>query len=381
MSNKRVPVLSPDSKPLMPTKASRARRWLEKGEAKIVSNDLGIFQIQLLSEPSGRELQDISIGIDPGSSFTGIAVQSQHETLVGLNLNLPRKEVSKRLAERAVLRRTRRGRRIKTSIPFHFRNHRQKRFDNRRQSKIAPSILASKQLELRVIKELFAIYPISHVYVEMLNKSDSPAFTRAAQGQNWLVLRLKQFTNVELAKGYETSNTRQYLGLAKSKNKAEQSPAAHANDAVSLAARHFIQYQVSRLTNSADWEGFVNVTEFDFLMVSRLGNRPRKMHDLTINKSGRRDSYGGFESTHPYRNGDKVEYHTKKLHLVGIISACDLYQMFPKRQRLKQGISAKNTRLISRSCNLLVNHIRRTAFPPVTKLSTAMVRVSTQKTR
>lgn len=380
MSNKRVAVLSLEGQPLMPTKASRARRWLLEGKAKVVHNDLSIFQIQL-TQSSGKKLQDIAIGVDPGSSFTGLAVQSKHETLVGLNLNLPRKEVSKRMSERAVLRRTRRGRRIKCSLPFKLRNHRQKRFDNRRQSKIAPSILASKQLELRVIKELFAIYPITHAYVEMLNRSDSPAFTRAAQGQNWLVCQLAEFTDVNLVSGFETSNTRIHLGLAKSKNKAEQSPDAHANDGVSLAARHFIKYTVSHLTNSSSWDGFVKVTAFDFLMVSRLGNRPRKMHDLTINKGGRRDSYGGFESTHPYRNGDKVEYRTKKLHLVGIVSACDLYQMFPKRQRLKQGITAKNTRLISRNCNLLVNHTRRTAFPPVTKLGTAMVRVSTQKIR
>lgn len=379
MSNKRVPVLSPDGQPLMPTKASRARRWLEQGKVKIVPNDFGIFQIQLVNEPSGRNLQDIALGVDSGSSFTGVAVQSKHETLVGLNLNLPRKEVSKRMGERAVLRRTRRGRRIKQKLAFKLRNHRQKRFDNRRQSKIPPSILAAKQLELRVIKELFAIYPISRVYMEMLSKSDSPAFTRAAQGQNWLVCQLAEFTQVNLVSGFETSNTRQYLGLAKSKNKAEQSPDAHANDGVSLAARHFIRYTVSNLTNSGFWEGFVNVTSFDFLVVSRLGNRPRKMHDLTVNKGGRRDSYGGFESTHSYRNGDKVEYRTKKLHLVGIVSACDLYQMFPKRQRLKQGITPKNTRLISRSCNLLVNNLTRTAFPPDTKLSTAMVRVSTQK--
>ncbi len=357
MLNKRVPVLSPDGQPLMPTKASRARRWLDEGKAKIVQNDLGIFQIQLAIEPSGKDLQDITIGVDPGSSYTGIAVQSRQETLVGLNLKLPRKEVSKRMSERAVLRRTRRGRRIKRSLPFKLRNHRQKRFDNRRQSKIAPSILASKQLELRVIKELLAIYPISHAYVEMLSKSDSPAFTRAAQGQNWLVSKLAKFVSVNLVSGFETSNTRKYLGLAKSKNKSEQSPAAHVNDGISLSARHFIKYTVSNLTNSADWLGEIKVTDFNFLMVSRLGNRPRKMHDLTINKGGRRDSYGGFESTHLYRNGDKVEYRTKKLHLVGIVSACDLYHMFPKRQRLKQGITAKNTRLISRSCNLLVHHI------------------------
>lgn len=29
----KVPVLSPDSKPLMPTKASRARRWMRNGLA------------------------------------------------------------------------------------------------------------------------------------------------------------------------------------------------------------------------------------------------------------------------------------------------------------------------------------------------------------
>lgn len=357
MLNKRVPVLSLEGQPLMPTKASRARRWIEQGKAKVVHNDLGIFQIQL-TQSSSSHLQDIALGVDPGSSFTGLAVQSKHETLVGLNLNLPRKEVSKRMSERAILRRTRRGRRIKRNLTFKLRNHRQKRFSNRRQSKIPPSILASKQLELRVIKELFAIYPITHAYVEMLNKSDSPAFTRAAQGQNWLVSALNQFTDIELVKGYETSNTRQYLGLAKSKNKAEQSPNAHANDGVSLAARHFIRYAVSNLTNSADWIGELKITNFDFLMVSRLGKRPRKMHDLTIKKGGRRDSYGGFNSTHPYKNGDKVEYHTKKLHLVGIVSACDLYQMFPKRQRLKQGITAKNTRLISRNCNLVVNYIK-----------------------
>ena len=100
-----------------------------------------------------------------------------------------------------------------------LRNHRQKRFDNRRQSKIAPSILAGKQLELRVIKELLAIFSITHFYVEILNKSDSPAFTRAAQGQNWLALKLKPLLIVELVRGYETFNTRHQLGLADIKTK------------------------------------------------------------------------------------------------------------------------------------------------------------------
>ena len=71
MLNKRVPVLNPDRTPAMPTKASRARRWIKEGLAKVVHNDLRVFCVQLVEEPTGRKTQDISLGIDPGSCFTG----------------------------------------------------------------------------------------------------------------------------------------------------------------------------------------------------------------------------------------------------------------------------------------------------------------------
>lgn len=71
VGNIRVPVLSPDGKPLMPTKSSRARKWLRDGEAKVVKNDLNIFQIQLINEPSGRNKQDIVLTDDPGSRYSG----------------------------------------------------------------------------------------------------------------------------------------------------------------------------------------------------------------------------------------------------------------------------------------------------------------------
>lgn len=348
----------------MPTTASRARRWLRDQKAKIFPNDLGIFAVQLLDPPSGYNTQSIACGIDPGSDFTGIAVQSEHETLQGLNLNLPRKQVSKRMVERAVLRRTRRGRRIKRSLPFKLRNHRSKRFDNRRQSRLPPSIRANKQLELRVVRELEAIYPITHFYVEKLTKSDTPAFTRAAQGQTYLLEHLLGLGQVVLVEGWETSNTRQYLELPKSKNKGEQSPAAHVNDAIALASRLFIRYAPNTTGTQTGylWKGNVQVTNFDFATVERLPSRPRKMHDLTIQKGGKRDKYGGFQGTHSYNNGDVVQYKTKRLCFTGIVSANDLYQFFPKKKRLKQGITDTKSRLIKRSCNLLVNHIKRAAF-------------------
>ncbi len=342
----------------MPTTASRARRWIRDGKARIVPGDLNIFTVQLVNKPSGYSTQGISCGIDPGSCFTGLALQSRGETLIGLNLNLPRKQVQKRMAERAVLRRTRRGRRIKRNVPFKQRNHRQKRFDNRKQSKLPPSIRANKQLELRVISELLRLYPISQFYVERLTKSDTPSFTRAAQGQNYLIAELQKLASSVLVEGWETSNTRQYLGLVKSKNKAEQSPAAHVNDAIALASHHFIRYAPNTAISSQTgylWKGEIEITSFDFATVERLPSRPRKMHDITIKKGGKRDTYGGYNGTHSYRNGDVVQYKTQKSCFAGIISANDLYKFFPKKKRLKQGITDANSKLLKRNCNLLVN--------------------------
>lgn len=364
MLNKRVPVLSPNGTPLMPTTASRARRWIRNGKAKIIQNDLDVFCVQLVKEPSGYKTQDIAVGVDPGSNFTGVAVQSKRSTLIGLNLNLPKKQVQKRLVERAILRRTRRGRRIKRSLPFKLRNHRQKRFNNRRQSKLPLSIRANKQLELRVVNELCNLYPINIVYVERLTKSDSPGFTVAAQGQNYLIKELEKRFPVTLVQGYETKITREWLKLPKSKNKAEQSPAAHVTDAIAQAARHFIRYT----TNTTDsqtghqWKGILIVTPFTFGIVERLPSRPRKMHDLTIQKGGVRDTYGGFQGTHNFKNGDYCEYKTKHSTLKGHISANDLYQFFPTKKRLKQGVTNKNTRLLRYSNNLIVNIHRGDSF-------------------
>ena len=126
----RVPVLSPEGKPLMPTKQSRARRWLKSGKAKVVHNDLGIFTIQLVSEPSGTNTQPISVGVDPGKLYTGIGVQSAKTTLWMGHLQLPFESVKQRMEQRRMMRRGRRGRRINRKAPYTQRAHRQARFNS-----------------------------------------------------------------------------------------------------------------------------------------------------------------------------------------------------------------------------------------------------------
>ena len=162
----RVPVVNPDGSPAMPCKASRARRLVRDNRAIGKKNKLGIYYIQLIDEPSGRETQKISAGIDPGKYYSGIGVQSSKFTLFTAHLFLPFETVKKRMEQRRMMRRSRRGRRINRNLLFSLRAHRQKRFSNRRGNKLAPSIKANRLLEIRVITELAKIYPIASVVYE-----------------------------------------------------------------------------------------------------------------------------------------------------------------------------------------------------------------------
>ena len=58
-----VPVLDSNKVPLMPCSEKRAAKLMNKKQAKPYWQK-GIFCIMLLKEPSVREYQDVSLGID-----------------------------------------------------------------------------------------------------------------------------------------------------------------------------------------------------------------------------------------------------------------------------------------------------------------------------
>ncbi|MEQ9671521.1 RRXRR domain-containing protein [Coleofasciculus sp. G2-EDA-02] len=351
----RVPVLSPDGEPLMPAKASRVRRWLKSGKAKVVHNDLGIFQVQLTEKPSGRETQDIVAGIDPGKLFTGIAIQSRSATLFLAHLKLVFKTVTKRMTQRAMMRRGRRGRRINRKLPFNQRNHRQCRFDNRSRAKIPPSIRANKQLALRVIQELGKIYPFTDVVVEVIKARGDKGFSPAMVGQYWQIEQLEQAGyTVHTQEGWYTSTLRQYLGLPKSRNKASESPAAHAVDGICLAASRFMRYRQIK-GRSGTFLGEITVTPCQFAVISRPPICRRQLHLMIPGKGGKRRDYGGTVTRHGFRKGDYVKAVKAGITYYGYVSGDTKTQVSVSNANWKRlgQFTASKVQLLQRNTGLV----------------------------
>ena len=185
----RVPVINNEGYPLMPTKPSRARRWLISGKAIIWRNKLNVFAIQLTVD-ADYHTQSVVVGIDPGKLYTGIAIQSKKCTHWLGHLYLPFQKIKDRLEQRRMMRRGRRGRRINRNIPYSQRAHRQARFDNRRQCKIPPSIKANRDLEYRLLDLLSDIFPLLEVVVEKLQARGCKAFSPVMVAQKWQLTRL-----------------------------------------------------------------------------------------------------------------------------------------------------------------------------------------------
>ena len=316
----RVPVLSLKGTPLMPTKPSRARRWIEDKKAVGKFNKLGQFYVQLLVKSSDSKTQSIALGIDPGKHFSGVAVQSSKFTLFTAHLELPFKKVREKMDNRRMMRRARRGRRINRKLPFHLRAHRKKRFNNRKQGKLPPSIRANRQLELRVIQELCKVFPVTDIYFEYV-KADvdltsgrkgaksGKGFSAVMVGQKWMLKQLEKLGNVHTIYGWQTSNLRKYLRLEKSKNKAKQTSSSHAVDGVALACYQFLSYKAHHSANNHghSWQGNVTITSCQFMVIKRPPISRRQLHLMLPSKGGKRRKYGGTVTRHNIRKGDFVK--------------------------------------------------------------------------
>jgi hypothetical protein len=403
----RVPVISPSGEPLMPTTASRAKRWIKLLQAKPFWNDLGIWCVQLLIEPSGTQTQDIVVGSYPGNRYSVIAVNSSKFTLFMSHLVLmgfvPRQGmaiagVKEKMSYRSMVRRGRRGRRIDRSKLFKVRNHRQKRFSNRRKSKLPPSIRSNRQLEIRVISELARIYPITAIRVEKVRADvdrtsrgkgakSGKGFSPVMVGQAWMIEQLSKIAPVVTTEGWQkdgngTSQIREYLKLVKNKtDKALPAPETHAVDAVALSSGHFVQYKPFHTANTRGcaWFGEVTITSAVFKVISKPRITRRRLHDAVPAKDGSRERYGGSTTPFATRKGDLIEYSTKsKGEIKKVIGYCSGYTgknlslSDANWSRLGRFAAAK-CRILKRNTGLVISGTssptQLPSYPPATKAS------------
>lgn len=350
----RIPVVDINHNPLMPAKPSRVRRWLEQGKAIKRWSDTGLFYIQLTFE-TGNKVQPISVGIDPGKLYSGVAVQSAKFTLFTAHLILPFKTVKARMEQRAMMRRARRGRRINRKVEFKARAHRQKRFDNRKGHKLPPSIRANRQLELRVVTELCKVFPISSIVYEYVKTNGSKSFSPVMVGQKFMLSWLSELAPTDTRFGYETAQIRNQLGLIKDKqNKGKASPETHAVDGIALAASHFISYESfhSNRNHGHEWQGSVDITPSPFFVIRRPPISRRQLHLMVPSKGGLRRKYGGSVTRFGLRKGDLVN-STKGIGFVSGDTAKQVSVSDVNWKRLGQ-IAASKVALICRSNNLIV---------------------------
>ena len=373
----RVPVLSPSGEPLMPTSSARARKWIESGKAKPVWNDLNIFCVRLLQEPSGTETQEISVGIDPGKLFSGVAAVSKKAVLFTAHVVLPFKRVIARKQAQKILRRARRGRRINRNISFAQRAHREKRFDNRRGNKLPPSIRAGsgeprlrgaksarssvRQLELRIVKELVKLFPVTGIVYEYVKARGNKGFSPVMVGQRWMLKQLSSITPTHTLEGWKTSILRKQLGLEKNKeDKSVQDVTTHANDAIALAASRFIQYKAFHTANSHGhhWVGSVELTDAPFKVIARPQLYRRQLHFENPSKGGTRKRKGGTVTPFGFRSGDLVEAtkgkNTVKGYIGGYSEVNRVISIYDVNWRRLGQYSVSKTNLLKRSSGLCI---------------------------
>lgn len=150
-----VYVLNCKGQPAMPCSEGKARRLLKQGKAKIVT--ISPFTIRL-TECYGTAKQQTTIGIDAGYQTIGFSVICEQKELLCGELQML-EDMSERLKERRMYRRTRRNR----------LRYRKPRFDNRKKQKgwLAPSIEHKYQAHIKIIEFIQSILAAKQTIVEV----------------------------------------------------------------------------------------------------------------------------------------------------------------------------------------------------------------------
>ena len=154
-----VYVLTKDNKPLMPTnRHGHVRRLLKAGKAKVVRRCP--FTIKLLYD-TPEIVQELTLGVDTGSSVIGTAVSTDEGKIVYTSKVIIRNDIKEKMDRRRQFRRTRRNRKTR---------YRKARFSYRRDSiksdRFSPTMISKIHSHIKEIEFIKSILPITRLVLE-----------------------------------------------------------------------------------------------------------------------------------------------------------------------------------------------------------------------
>ena len=156
-----VPVIDAEHRPLAPCSPRRARILVQQSMAHGRHRN-GVYYLTLHRTIPQEYIQSADLMIDPGKSFTGLAIirddQHNNRTILFCATLRHRNDIQKRMTQRASFRRTRRGR-------LRFRKP---RFSNRRRSAgwLPPSLRSRLDNTLTWVYRLTGLIAIYDIHVE-----------------------------------------------------------------------------------------------------------------------------------------------------------------------------------------------------------------------
>jgi hypothetical protein len=272
-----VPVVDSQQQPLMPTTPARARRWIESSKATPFWKR-GVFCVRLNVNPSAQNVQEIAVGIDPGSKKEGFTVKSNAHTYLNIQADAVT-WVSRAVETRRNMRRARRFRKTP------YRANRM----NRKRGGLPPSTKARWQWKLRILRWLCKMFPVKCFAVEDIQAKTlkngrkwNANFSPLQVGKNWFYGELENLGRVFKYQGYETKTFRDIKGLKKTSQKMAEVFAAHCVDSWVLAS------------DIVGDQGYVDNT--DLLLITPLQFHRRQLHVMRPADGGIRKHYGGTRS-------------------------------------------------------------------------------------
>jgi hypothetical protein len=314
-----------DRKPLMPTTPWRAEKWIKSGKATPFWSH-GVFCVRLNVE-SGKKVQVIAVGIDPGSKREGFTIKSEKYTFLNIQADAVT-WVKDSVKGRGELRRNRRVR----NTPYRPLRR------NRSRGSLVPSTKARWQWKLRIASWLCRLFPVDCFVVEDIRAETlgkrrwDKAFSPLQHGKNWFYTELKKLSKVELLQGYETSALRKYLGLVKTTKKLEDVFSAHCVDSFVLASWY------------TGWASIPDNKKL--LIVSPLRFYRRQLHVMQPIKGNIRKNYGGTRSL-GFKRGSIVTHPKYGATYVGGTSQNNIsLHSLKTGERLSQKIKPKDCKFL-----------------------------------